>query len=370
MFPLTARCSVTPRWLAKPTGTITIPLKHRRADAMFASGTRCTIDYLIGKDRSDDASWLRITSGKLDALQIPDSSSPTAGKTVTFSVEDDWRVMEHLQLWPVPGSAIGSQGAAAYDVRSGDAETVIKGYAAANAGRLPYPLTMATNAHRGSTVFGSARFVRMADQLVPLAAAGGVGIRVDQVGSGLVLDVYVPVDRSARTLSEAAGTLTSWALTKTGPSATAIIVGTDGEGTLRHFSMTQDTALRDEYGDYIEAFVDARDLLHTQTSEVAQRAAAALLTGQPQAGWSVTMAETDVVRYGRNLLVGDLVKVQVTPNLALIDRLSECTLTWGDKGLTVAPKVGAATSQSQPNRLLARGIASALRGIQSLRSSL
>lgn len=369
-FPLVCMTSVTPRHLAQPSGALTVPLKHRRTEALFEKGMRATVDYLIGADRNDEASWLPITSGKLTPLQIPEGAAPTVGKSVTFTIEDDWRILRHLKGWPVPGSAIGSQGAAAYDVRSGPAETVVKGYVTANKGRLPYSVTVATDLARGSTVYGSVRFNGLDEALVPLAAQGGIGMRVRQSGSGLLFDVYVPTDRSARILSEAASTITAWSLTSSGPQATAAIIATDGEGTARHFTRIQDTTVRDDFGDYIEAFVDARDLVNTQASEIAQRAAQALADGAPQAGWSVTMAETDVVKYGRNLLVGDRVRVEILPNLAITDVLSECTITWGTNGLTVAPKVGSSTGQLSPNRLLNKAAASALRGIQTLRSSL
>lgn len=370
-FPLSdAAVSVTPRHLAKPTGIITVPLAHQRADALFTPGLRCTVDYLIGEDRTDDASWLRVMAGKLWTTQIPAASVPTIGKSVSFGIEDYYRILGQLTGWSKPSAALSAQ-TDAYDVRSGDGETVLKGYIAANAGRLPYTVTMATNAHRGATVYGSVRFDKLIDALPPLALQAGLGIRIDQVGSALVVDVYVPTDRSSRVLSEAAGTLTSWALNSGGPSATAAIVATDGAGTARHFDQFLDSATETLWGERAEAFVDARDLNHTQTSEVTQRGAQALADGAPQAGWSVTVAETDVVKYGKNLFVGDRVAVQVTPALAVVDILSECTLSWvPGAGATVTPQVGSSSGQSQPNRYLAKAVASVAKGVRTLRSGL
>lgn len=372
MFPLgDAAVSVTPRHLAIGTGSLSIPLAHNRADAMFAAGVRCTIDYLIGEDRNDDASWLRVMSGQLFSRTIPEASVPAVGKVLTFGIRDDYAILGNLLGWPNPGSAIGSQNVNAYDVRSGNAESVIKGYVTANKGRLPYTVTVATNGNRGATVYGSVRFDKLIDVLPVYALAGGIGLSVKQVAGGLVFDIYVPTDRSSRVLSEASGTLTSWSLSSTGPSATAAIVATDGAATARHFVEFFDTSTETLWHDRVETFVDARDLQNTQTSEVAQRGATALAAGAPQAGWSVTLAETDVVRYGRNLLVGDKVAVQITPTLSLVDVLSECTLSWqAGQGLTVSPVVGAQTAQSSPNRLLARAVSTALRGVRTLRSSL
>lgn len=362
--------SVTPRHLAKGTGTLTVPLQHKRTDALFTPGMRCTVDYLIGKDRSLDASWKRIMSGKLYNKTISADNVPAAGKLVGFGIESDWRILEALNGWAVPGSAITAQTGAAYDVRSGDAESVVKGYVSANAGRLPYTVTMAANGHRGSTVYGSVRFQQLSDVLPPYALAGGIGMTFDQVGSGITMDVYVPTDRTARILTEDSGGLLAWSLATTGPSATAAIIGTDGDAAARHFTLQQDTTLRDQWGEYVEAFVDARDLVHTQTSEINLRAVQALQAGQPQAGWSVTVAETDVVKYGKNLFVGDRVAVQITPTLALADVLSECTLSWGDNGLTVAPVVGTNSGQASPNRAFAQAIAKVARAVSSLRSGL
>jgi hypothetical protein len=371
LFPLgDAAVTVSPRHLAKGTGTITVPLAHPRCEALFTPGTRMTVDYLTGADRTDDASWLRVMSGKLWTADIAAANVPAVGKVVAFGLQSNYRILEQLTGWPKPAAAIGSQ-TDAYYVLSGDGETVIKGILAANVGRLPYSVTMAPNLNRGATVYASVRFDRLSDVLPPLAAQAGLGITVEQVGTGLVVDVYVPTDRTTRVLSEAAGTLTSWALSSSGPSATAAIVATDGASTARHFAQFLDSATETLWDERVEAFVDARDLVNTQTAEIAQRAAQTLTDGAPQAGWSVAIAETDVVRYGRNLLVGDRVAVQITPSLALQDILSEVALTWSaDNGFTVTPQVGAPNQTAQPNRMLARVLANVARGLNRLRSGL
>lgn len=341
--------SCTPRHLALPTGSLTLPLGHPRVPALMAEGTRVNIEYLTGPDRTDPASWLQLMSGPLWTRNGQSATSTPPGPAlVTFGIEDDYRVLAELLAWQNPGAAIGSQTAAAYDVQSSDAETVIKHYVSANATRLSIPLTVATNGHRGSTVKANLRMANLNDSLPPLAQLGGIGITVRQVGTGMVLDVYVPTDRTANVLTEASGAVLQWAFTQGGPSATRAIMGAQGAGTARNFSEVIDaTGLEALWGRKSEVFVDASDTSDAPT--IAQRGAAALAAGQPVAGFSLSVAETDVVKYGKNLFVGDLVAVQITPELVVEDVLSECTLTWStDKGLAITPQVGSATSASSP----------------------
>lgn len=366
LFPLgDAEISITLRHLALGTGTLTIPLAHNRCDAMLTPGTRVTIDYLIGTDRTDDASWVHAMSGWLTGVEIPADQS-AAGKSVTFGIVDDYWVLLWMLGWPNPASGIGSQGASAYDTRTGAAETVIKGYVTANASRLGIPLTCATNLSRGASVKGNLRFDNLNDVLPPLAGLAGLGISVKQSGSGLVLDVYVPTDRTSRVLSEAAGTIQSWSLNSTYPTVTRAIVANSGQGTSRAFSEVIDgTGLEALYGVILETFVDARDTADSTT--LIQRGTDAVTAGAPQAGYSITVNETPVVRAMKNLFPGDRVAVQITPTLALADVMSELTITWSSNGLVVAPQVG--TSTVSPNAVFAKAVSSVARGLRYLRSS-
>lgn len=370
LFPLAdASVSVSLRHLAIPTGSITIPLTHQRADAMFTPGTRVVIDYLTGTNRGDDASWTHAMSGWLTSAQVPQDTKPTVGKTVTFGVIDDYWVIAWMLLWPKPSNDIAHQ-TTATDVRTGAAESVIKAYVNANKGRLSIPLTTATDHATGNTVSGSYRFDNAMDVLPGLAQVGGIGISVKQVGSGLVLDTYAPTDRTARVLSEAAGTITSWSLASTAPSVTRAIIASSGVGTSRAFTEQFDgTGLEALYGIAIETFVDARDTADATT--LTQRGQAAIAAGAPQAGYSITVAETPVVRAMVNLFVGDLVAVQITPTLALEDICSQMTITWSpDAGKVVTPQIGPADATAQPDALFAQAIAAVGRGVRYLRSSL
>jgi hypothetical protein len=358
-----AAVTITPRHLAKGTGSLTIPLSHNRADYLLHRGRRVTIDYLAGKDLT---TWTRVMSGPIWITQIPEGNTPAAGKQVQLGVEDDSRILWQMLAWSNPGSAIGSQTTNAYYTASGDCETVVKGLISANAGRFTPTLTVATNGHRGATVKVNTRFENVGDLVVALCQQGGLGFTVTQSGTGLVFDVYVPTDRTARVLTEESGTITSWSLNRVGFTASRAIVAGQGVGTARTFRQVSDTTgLEAAWGTAAEVFVDARDTADSTTQ--IQRGNQALADGQDQAGFAVTVAETDVVRAYKNLFVGDLVAVQITPTLAVTDYLSQMTLTWGDQGLVVQPQVGTGTSQASPDHVLAKAISSLARGIRYLK---
>jgi hypothetical protein len=361
--------TVTPRHLALGTAELVLPLDHHRVPALMATtGCRLTVGYFTGRpadDYTDPANWLQVLSGPIWTRK---AEGPTAQGTVTFGAEDDFRVLSGVTAWPTPASAISSQ-TSAYDKRTGTAEAVIKAYVTANAvTRLGLPITVATNLGRGAATTKSARFESLTDLLTPVAQLAGLGIRVHQNGSaGLVLDVYEPADRTARVLSESAGTITAWSFSSTGPASTRQIIGGQGELTARQFRQRVATARESEWATRIEQFTDARNA--DTTAGLDQDGDENLADTAPTAGVTVTVAETDVVRYGRNLFVGDRVAVRITPNLVVEDILSAATITWSAAdGLTVEPAVGDAGSESS-DAVLVNSLRRAFAGIRYLRAS-
>jgi hypothetical protein len=345
--------AVTPRHNATGTASFSVKASHPRLPALMADGARVTIDYHGGQ----------IMSGPLWASQGQLPSTPAS--TITFTVEDDLRLLGQVLGWPVPGAGIAAQSAAAYDVRSGPAETVLKAYVQANAvTRLGLPLTVAASAGRGPVVTAQARMDKLADLLLPLADTAGLGVRVRQSGAGLVLDCYTPAVRS-RVLTEQSGVLGTGQWSRTGPSATDVVIGGQGEATARTFRLTRSVPLAAAWGTRVEVFRDANDI--SAAADLDARAAQTLAEGAPGAGIALQLAETDTFRYGRSLVVGDVVTVQVAAGLTVTDVVRSATLTHSaDDGLTVLPQVGDESATAEPNALLARGlarVATAVRGI-------
>lgn len=245
--------TVTERHNAISTGEITVRSDHQRLSDLIADGARVTVDYLT----DSGAVLRRVLSGPVRSLR---GQGPSSSGTVTVGVESDLRLLHRVLGWPVPGNALGSQ-TSAYDVRSGAAETVLKGYVTANAvTRLALPVTVATDQARGTTIKTQARFHPLSDVLLEAVEGAGLGVSVvqDDATKKLVLDVYAPAVYP-RTLTEQSGVVVDWSWSVAGPTATRVIAGDQGEATARSFTTTVHTARESMWSDVIEVFRDARD---------------------------------------------------------------------------------------------------------------
>lgn len=348
--------SVSPRHNQQSTASITVPAGHAINAALLADGARVIVRY---RDEYTVGGTVGLRSSK----------GAGATRTLTYQVSDDWQILADMLGWPVPGSALSAQSGAEYDVRTGPAETVVKGYLTANLARLSdafaAPVTIAPDLGRGATITSRARMVPLADALFPLVDQAGIGVQVQQTLTGLEVDCYEPVDWPLR-LSEDGGTLISndWELRP--PTVTRVVLGVDGEGTGRTFDGPYiDTVAEAAIGRPIERFVDARDLDHTAvgyTTLAQARADEALAAGAAAAGLSIELAETEVFRYGgEGIHVGDRVVVEIAPAndtdpaVLITDVLRSATLTWTARGgPVVTPVVGERTND--PTALTMRAL--------------
>jgi hypothetical protein len=344
--------SATVRHNALSTATITVSSDHRRLPDLSADGARVVLTY----------DGQHLLSGPVRRLR---GQGPASSGTVEVDVEDDWRLLQRVLGWPVPGAALTAQ-TSAYDKRTGAAETVLKAFVTANAvTRLGLPVTVAADQARGGNVDVSMRFHPLADRLYPAVDQARIGVTVRQSGAGLLLDCYTPA-LHPRTLSEQSGVVQSWSWSRTGPGSTRVIAGDQGEATARSFTSTVDAAREAAWGDRIEVFVDARDT--DVATEVTARRAEALAEGAPRAGLSLELAETSTFRYGKAVRVGDRVRVEVGPGVVVEDVLREAVLSWtAQDGLLVTPAVGERTDD--PSHVLARAVARLARGVRDLHSS-
>lgn len=344
--PLAVR--LTERHNAVSTAEITVAADHRRLGDLLTPGCRVTVD----RDGQ------RMLSGPVTSWR---GAGPARAGSVTLGVEGDLRVLRGVLCWPVPGAGLGAQ-TVAYDVRTGPAETVLKGFVTANlVGRLGRPVTVAANLARGATVTVQGRFHSIMDRVLPAVEAAGLGVSVVQDDTlGLVLDVYEPVTYQ-RVLSEASGVVTDWQWSRVGPAATRVIAGDQGQAEARSFTSTVDAARESEWADVIEVFRDARDTDDPAT--LTQRRAETLADGAPKTGLRLTLSETDNFRYGTAVRVGDRVTVEVGPGVVVTDVLREAVLEWtADEGLRIEPVVGERTDD--PDAALAAAVASIARAVR------
>lgn len=355
-----AAVRVVARHNAPSAAELTVRSDHRLLPALLTAGARVRVDY--------DGGFL--LSGPVRDVA---GQGPAAEGTITFQIEDDWRVLASVLGWPVPGSALDSQ-TVAYDTRTGPAETVLKDFVTANAvTRLGRPIIVPATQGRGATITVSMRMHALADRLYPALDQAGIGVTVQQAGpaqqgTGLALDVYEPAVYP-RPLTEASGVVQAWAWSRTAPGATRVVAGDQGEAEARSFTTTADTPREAAWGDVIERFIDARDT--DDPAEVTQRRAEFLAEHDVRYGLALTLAETQHFRYdptgAAGVRVGDQVTVEVGPGITVTDVLREAVLSWtAEDGVQVTPVIG--ERRDDPRSIFARELATVRRDVRRIQS--
>lgn len=350
--------TITWRHNRRGAGKVVVPASHHRAAQLVAPGRRLLVTYV-----ADEVSSPMVWSGRISGVQ---AQGPVGSSSLVATVVGDW--VDGVLAWPVPDAALSAQ-TVEYYTATGPAETVIKDLIRANAvTRLGRPWTVATDLERGAEVSVSARMVPLSEVVEPAADVGGVGLRMTQTSTGIVIDCYEGADRSAHILSESTGALVAWSLTTSEPGATRAVVGMDGEGVDRVFAAVA-TDAEGDWGMVVETFVDARDVDHVEDPTGGVRRGTEKLTELAETvSVSTTLAETKVWRVGRNLNLGDLVRVEPLPGISSVERVSEITLTWtAAEGLVVVPVIGDPDT-AEPERLLALHLSRIARGIRQLRA--
>ena len=274
-----------------------------------------------------------------------DSNDDAYPGTLTITGGDDFAIIADELAFPDPARAVTSQ-SAAYDKRSGPAETVIKGYVAANVGTSRAAargdaaapgvrtVTVAPSQGRGSHVSYSARFDPMIDVVRHCAQTSTppLGVRVQQNGPGLLFDVYVPQDRSGEVVfSRSRRNLRGYSVQRSMPTATHVVVGGGGEGAARVIRERKDSAAAAEWRRIIRVFVDQRHT--TDTTELDAAGDEELMRNRRSGALSATAVDTPNMRFGRHFGLGDLVTVELEPGVRIVDRVTAATIVCTDEGL-------------------------------------
>jgi hypothetical protein len=208
----------------------------------------------------------------------------------------------------------------AYDVRTGNAESIMKAYLNDNIGananperKVPF-LNTEVEKGLGKKVTGRMRFHNMVEKFAELALVGGsLGFRVVQVGKELQFQVYQPEDKTRTILfSPMLGNLLDFEYSTEAPEANYVIVGGGGEGADRLLLEKGDSASIAKYG-RIESFIDRRDT--TEIPELQQALDEELLDKGEKSGLSISPIDTEGMTFGKDYVLGDKVSVVLTqPN--------------------------------------------------------
>jgi hypothetical protein len=313
------------------TATFKIDADHLRAADLMSPGARVQI---FKQGELQMTGPVRLAGGDF-------SSSPS----LTFSVEDDSRILHNWLAWPKPAAALTGQDVE-YRTITGPAETVVKTVMAENAARLGFPLMVATDQGRGAVGTYTFRFHPIYDRLFPAVDQAGIGVTVRHEGRVLVLDCYTPRDYPHR-LSAENGTVTGGSYSLAAPKTTRVVVGGQGEGVAREFRGFEDYPREADWNDIIEVLQDARD---SGSGDVySSRATETLAEGAPLAGLSLELSETKHFRYGGDgLRVGDRVTA-VIKGQTFTDVLREARLSWDKAGDVSTPIIGERTDDPDLN---------------------
>jgi hypothetical protein len=322
--------------------SLTMPLRFNRTSSwVLELDEKAPVADLFGR-----------TSGVIIARDgVPLLSGPVTGlrrtrqggrRTLIVNGVDDTVWLERRLALPVPSGPPYT--AAAYDDRSGAAETVMRGYVNDNLGpgataarRLP-ALTLLADEARGTSVRGRARFVTLLELLQALALAGGdLGFRIVQVGVGLQFQVYLPADRTrSAVFSLELGNLRGYDYAVAAPTADYVYVGGGGEGTGRVIVEGGDQPTVDLYG-RVEVFIDRRDT--AVAADLEQTRAETLLEQRETTSLSIEPVDTASVAFGRDYGLGDRVSV-VIDRETVQDVVREVTLTLTREGERLTPVIG------------------------------
>jgi hypothetical protein len=337
-----ATLQAVPRFNDVGSWSLAYPQGSRGAELLTAGGG-------VRIFRRDATAGPPVISGPVTSItQTLDGQNKTPLLTFSGPCDNVW--LAARRAYPVPGQPESAQTSAAFDVRTGHAESVMKAYVSANAGPAAHGvrpvagLVVAADLAAGLTVTGSARFDVLLTLLQGLAVSGGgLGFNVQQIGRQLVFNVYQPADLTKRIrFSTATGSLGGYQYQLTGPSGTTAIVGDGGSGAGRAFSVFTDTQAESDWAMRFETFVDQSGT--TDATQIAQAGQQALDSGSPQAQVTFSPVDTPQRRYGIDYGLGDTVTV-VMDTVAIADVVREVTIADDPQnGLSWSPTVG--TSQA------------------------
>lgn len=313
----------------------TMSLTDGGVDLLTPVGRRITVDYR----------GTRILSGPVYGVRR--ARSGVEDQVEVYGYSDlawlDRRLGFPSPLATFPADGVAFTQAAYRDIPSaGPAETLVKYWVTRNCvTRLPVPtLSVASDLGRGPTKLYGPRFETVLETCAHVADNSNIGLKLQQVGSGLVFDIYEPQVQPVR-LSRSLGNLRDWEFVNEGPNATRVVIGGAGENTARQFTLGRLAPSEVGWG-ITEAFIESSG--ETQPEVVAD-GVDYLYQNIPTASFSVVPQETESMRFGATYGLGDTVDTELFPGLTLTDIVREVTITDSvEDGIDVKPVVGSITA--------------------------
>lgn len=330
-----SKLTVIPRWSDIGAASLDMPFSSASV-ALTEPGSGILIE------NDGEVIWSGITS------QPERQYSASADGHLLAFVSDEIVMNDRLAY---PGSKV-AQGdgtyklSAAYDVRTGNTETVMHQYVRANAGptNVSYPwtrpisvLTFASNLGRGPSITASARMETLLVLLQDIGVLTNFGFRVLNMQFGVV----EPVDRTAEiAFSTEIGNLSEFKYATTRPSVTHPVVAGGGEGADRIFFLDGDTVAATRWGWSIEKFRDRRDT--SDPAELEKTSDEEIAKGAEKASFSLTPLDIPGYSFGSDYQLGDLVTGEADGQ-TIVGSIKQVTITLDSSGQFVKPDFSSAT---------------------------
>lgn len=294
-----------------------------------------------------------ILSGPIDHIDYEWSAN---ANQFNLSGPDDTIYLNDRLAYPVPSGPPYT--AAAYDVVTGIASTVLRSYVNRNAGagaplvRQRAGLVLETvDPLVGISVTGRARFDTLLSLLQSLALSGGdLGFRVVQSETALelIFQVYAPEDKTSGVVfSPQLGNLRAFRYSTSAAEANYVVVGGGGEGTARVFSEQGDAGSVELFDRRIEQFRDRRDT--SVPAELDQTAQEELSNKAAKSSLGITPIDTEGLSFITDYRLGDRVTVvangarrgkTVPPAVIIQDIVREIHILVNQEGETIEPSIG------------------------------
>ena len=288
---------------------LTLPASHPMAEVLFTPGSGIVVS-LYGEEKM---------SGPVTQPERTTDQKNPDGSYTFRGVTDDILLADAL-AFPEPSNADATSQTVTNDVRSGDAETLMREYVAANiannapTGRLggfrDLLQVEPTNQNRGPTLTKSPRFQNLGELLGEIAVLANLGFHIVQRGNVLQFEVLTIADRSDLVrLDVRNGTMTKETLAVSPPKVTRTVVAGQGEGVDRVFvtrTTTESLAAEEEWGRPIEHFIDQRNA--SELVELEQAGDKSLLEyGFTATAVKAIPSDDQTMLYGVDWEVGDTV---------------------------------------------------------------
>lgn len=294
-----------------------------------------------------DYNGRHLVSGPVDQIK---RSKKGDSNRVVFSGPDDNIWIKGRQAWPCAPSygLLAPFPESAYDVRTGDVDSVVKGYVEANClasgwddSRQVDHLVVADRNGVGTAVTCQARF-DMLDELINAAAlAGGdIGWQVIEQDGALVFDTFEPIDVfSTVKFSVGLGNLAEYEYEIQRPSQNWVIVAGQGEGDARTFVILQDDASVEKWGRIEGPLVDRRDT--NDIDQLMQSAVETLAKATGTLSIAATVNDTDGMVFWTHWGLGRRVCV-VVDGVPYTEIIREVDVTWdnADTPVSIRPLIG------------------------------